>query len=200
MRTRPEPIMTTTPDPRYADPRQWISDLMDGRLDEAAIGHGCERWQAEAESRRTWHAYQLIGDVMRSEDLASDPGRDAAFLAALRGRLADEPVVLAPAAPRPRRQVWMLPVAVAAGVVAVAGVLVVLQQPQAGGAAGPMLAASPPPAAAPGAVAVSVPDAQMLRDARVDEYLRAHRETLAGTPAALPGGALRSVDFAVPQR
>jgi len=50
------------------------------------------------------------------------------------------------------------------------------------------------------AAAGAGPNAQMLRDARVDEYLRAHRETLAGTPAALPGGAMRSVDFAVPQR
>jgi sigma-E factor negative regulatory protein RseA len=36
---------------------------------------------------------------------------------------------------------------------------------------------------------------QMLRDARVDEYLRAHREVLMGSPAALPGGAVRTVDF-----
>ena len=42
--------------------------------------------------------------------------------------------------------------------------------------------------------------AQMLREARVDEYLRAHRDLLAGSPAALPGGAMRSVDFQLPQR
>jgi sigma-E factor negative regulatory protein RseA len=40
-----------------------------------------------------------------------------------------------------------------------------------------------------------MPRLEMLRDARLDEYLRAHREALAGSPAALPGGALRSVEF-----
>ena len=44
----------------------------------------------------SWHAYQLIGDVLRSEDLAAEPAADEAFLVALRARLADEPVVLAP--------------------------------------------------------------------------------------------------------
>ena len=32
-------------------------------------------------------------------------------------------------------------------------------------------------------------------DARVDEYLRAHRDLLVGSPAALPGGGVRAVDF-----
>jgi sigma-E factor negative regulatory protein RseA len=63
-----------------------------------------------------------------------------------------------------------------------------------------VLAVGTPPAGTAVPVAAQVTEEQMLRDARVDEYLRAHRETLAGTPAALPGGALRSVDFAVPQR
>ena len=42
--------------------------------------------------------------------------------------------------------------------------------------------------------------AEMLRDARVDEYLQMHRQTIAGSPVALPGGAMRSVDLTVPQR
>jgi len=45
------------------------------------------------------------------------------------------------------------------------------------------------------AIAAALPASAMLRDARLDEYLRAHREALAGSPVALPGGALRSVDF-----
>ena len=45
---------------------------------------------------RRWHAYHLIGDVLRSDDLASAPGRDAAFLQRLSARLDDEPAVLAP--------------------------------------------------------------------------------------------------------
>ena len=34
---------------------------------------------SDAAARRTWHAYHLIGDVLRSEDLASTPARDAAL-------------------------------------------------------------------------------------------------------------------------
>ena len=54
--------------------------------------------------RSTWHAYHLIGDVLRSDDLARPPARDAAFLAALRaapGRRAGG--AGAGAAPRRRR-------------------------------------------------------------------------------------------------
>lgn len=45
-----------------------------------------------------WHLYHLIGDVMRSDDLASTAGHDRDFLAGIRQRLAAEPVVLAPLA------------------------------------------------------------------------------------------------------
>ena len=98
------------------------------RPKQRALAH----WANDAEGRAAWHAYQLIGDVLRSEDLASTPRHDAAFLAALRGRLADEPAVLAPrpvasTVRRRRRLAWAAPMAVAAGFVAVAGVLVVLQ-------------------------------------------------------------------------
>ena len=36
--------------------------------------------------------------------------------------------------------------------------------------------------------------AAQIRDARLDEYLRAHRDAMAGGPAALPGGAPRIVE------
>jgi sigma-E factor negative regulatory protein RseA len=190
-------------------PRQWLSDLADGRLQGDPLADACRDWAADAEARRTWHAYHLIGDVLRSDDLARPPAADAQFMARLRDRLAEEPVVLVPAVPKAapaRRQVWLMPVAAAAGFVAVAGVVVVLQQaaPQGNGFAGPQLAASPPPAAvrmvstAPGApttLQANMARGEMLRDARVDEYLRAHRDLLVGSPVALPGGGVRAVDF-----
>jgi len=95
----------------------------------------------------------------------------------------------------------------------VAGVMVVLQQAAPGGNGfdAPQMAATPPSstavratlasthAAPPSPVGalppVAVQRGQMLRDARIDEYLRAHREALLGSPAALPGGAVRTVDF-----
>jgi sigma-E factor negative regulatory protein RseA len=199
--TRPAP----TPEPDLR--RQWLSDLADGRLQGEVLAGACRDWAGDAEARRTWHAYHLIGDLLRAEDLSADAGRDAAFLARLRTRLAAEPVVLAPAAmsTRPRRQAWgsssrqtwLMPLAAAAGFVAVAGVVVVLRQavPE-GAAAGPQLAAG-------GAMVLPVratSRGQMLRDAQVDAYLNAHREALAGSPPALPGGGVRNVDFNVPQR
>jgi sigma-E factor negative regulatory protein RseA len=64
--------------------------------------------------------------VLRSDDLATPPARDAAFLCALRPRLAAEPVVLAPEPPRRARSgrwTWMAPPTVAAGFVLVTGAL-----------------------------------------------------------------------------
>ncbi|RVT49438.1 sigma-E factor negative regulatory protein [Rubrivivax albus] len=208
------PHATPAPD----EHRQWLSDLADGRLDDHDLAGACRRWAEDDDARRTWHAYHLIGDVLRSDDLARPAAADAAFLQALRQRLADEPVVLAPAplAARParqrgRRQLWLVPMAAAAGFVAVAGVMVVLQQAAPGGNGfdAPQMAATPPLAvratlastAVPGTAPATVQHGQMLRDARVDEYLRAHREVLMGSPAALPGGAVRTVDFdAAPAR
>jgi sigma-E factor negative regulatory protein RseA len=201
-----------TADPARSNPRQapdaqghWLSDLADGRLDDAAIVRGCAAWAADPEARRTWHAYHLIGDVLRSDDLASAPAADAAFLAALRRRLGAEPVVLAPARSRRLHRLWWRPMVAAAGFVAVAGVVVVLRQADPAATAGPLMASQGGvvlPVAAVGTKRQPAPVSagQMLRDARVDEYLRAHREPLAGSPVALPGGAMRSVDFELSTR
>jgi sigma-E factor negative regulatory protein RseA len=198
-----------------------LSALADGQTDAAAAG--CAMWAADPAARATWHAYHLIGDVMRSEDLAHPPARDERFLAAFGERLAREPVVLAPmpaspataAAPtrvRPRHR-WLAPAAVAAGFAAVAGMLVITRvaapDPD---ASGPTLALRSPvgtpvgagvlpvggglAAASPAAVAPH--DLKMIRDARLDSYLRAHREGLSGASVAVPGGALRSVETIVP--
>src|SRR5690349_2794071 len=103
--------------------REQLSALADGELDDAAPA--CAGWREER-VRATWHCYQLIGDVLRSDDLAGSPVRDAALLRRVREALAREPVVLAPeplpaAAAEPRRG-WRAAGAIAAGFVAVAGV------------------------------------------------------------------------------
>jgi sigma-E factor negative regulatory protein RseA len=116
---------------------QSLSALADGELDPAATLQACARWHADADARASWHVYHLIGDVMRSDDLASDTSHDASFLKAIRKRLATEPVVLAPqpveSAPpvmeparerRAARWSWLGPAAVAAGFMAFASVLV----------------------------------------------------------------------------
>ncbi|GCL63516.1 sigma-E factor negative regulatory protein [Pseudaquabacterium pictum] len=177
--------------------RQQLSSLMDGDLVDGDAAGVCALWRQDAEARRDWHAYHLIGDVMRSDDLASAPARDAAFLQALRQRLADEPVPLAPAplqTPVPQavpqvangaaagrrargRQWLMAPMAVAAGFVAVAGVMVVTRVMAPAPAAAPVMAQAE---RAPSAGASAV----LVRDARLDRYLSAHRSLANG---AMPG-------------
>lgn len=193
--------------------RQHLSALMDGELGSPEVARVCRDWRDDGELRVTWHAYHLIGDVMRSDDLAHAARHDEAFLQALRRRLADEPVVMAPAAAvasaaPARRRRWIAPAAVAAGFVAVAGVMVVTRlaspgadapqaviasQPAPAGAAMRVSNAPAVPAAAP------VAEGVLIRDAQLDRYLQAHKQY--GPSAVLvPGGVVRSTASAVPQR
>jgi len=194
MNSERQPLPGATPD--HADHEQsraWLSALADGEAEGA--DHACARWREDEGLRRDWHAYQLIGDVMRSEDLAVPASRDAAFLAGIRARLAAEPVVLAPQAPARRRQPWLLPVAAAAGFVVVAGVLVVARMGPSGPAGGELVARdTPAPVTGAGADVQPV----MLSDPAVQEYLRAHR-SVGGTLVMSPvGGGLRRVDLSAP--
>jgi sigma-E factor negative regulatory protein RseA len=186
---------------------EWLSALADGEVqaDPDAAPRATQAWRDDPEARRAWHAWHLIGDVLRSEHLASPPARDAAFLAALRERLAAEPVVLAPAAtpvlPARWRSAWLAPAAVAAGFVAVAGVLVVARigLPDLGPAGAAAVLAS---ASSPGLTLASVPaapssgqgGAALIRDARLDSYLRAHQSARGNLAAAVPGGGMRNVE------
>ncbi|WP_234413866.1 sigma-E factor negative regulatory protein [Ideonella sp. A 288] len=180
--------------------RQLMSDLADGRLGPAEVEGAMAAWKADPRARECWHTYQLIGDVLRSDELSSLPARDAAFLDSLRGRLAVEPVPLAPwapevaaepaRAPARHRTNWQLAsAAAAAGFVAVAGVLVVLrptsQAPVQPSAA--TLASTAPPEQV-------VANGRMIRDAQLDRYLSAHRRVSNGASLAMPGAVVRSVD------
>jgi sigma-E factor negative regulatory protein RseA len=183
-------------------PGALLSALADG--DPAVLPQACQLWRDDAQARRTWHTYHLIGDVMRSDELARPVAGDAAFLAALRERLAREPVVLAPSAPvmASRRGAWRWPTALAAGFVAVAGLLVVsrLSEPALQADAPVVAIGTPAPATIIDASdrALSprplVIEGRMLRDARLDSYLRAHREALGGIAAVAPDDQPRAVD------
>lgn len=146
-----------TQDQRPDAHRQRISLFVDGEADAAAAQSIASAWRDDPALRRTWHSYHLIGDVLRSDELAIAPSRDEQFLQRLRDRMALEPVVLAPAvkpspplqderhaptraaagfaALRSRRRRWQAPAAMAAGVVAVVGVAVMMRggDPAAGG-------------------------------------------------------------------
>jgi len=205
-------------DPASTQQRAALSSLMDGELDGSGLSASCQAWRDHASARRAWHNYQLIGDVLRSEELAQAAGHDRAFLAALRQRLIHEPVLLsapllAPLAPgvtEPRAAAkvarWRLPSALAAGLMAVAAGMVLLVM-----TGSPALDSQPAVlavdrTASPGLTLATVPTlpaassagAMMIRDAQLDAYLNAHRATRAGGATALPGTGLRTVDAVLP--
>ena len=128
-----------------------MSALADGELGADDADRACALWRASESARSKWNDYQLIGDVLRSEELARGRGHDSAFLARVRAQLALEPVVLAPEVARPAlpqpdvaipmavaagggrrapaRWGWLAPSAVAAGVVMVAGAWTLTRSP-----------------------------------------------------------------------
>lgn len=54
-------------------------------------------FELSADDRATWSAYHLVGDVLRSDDLAQGAAQADGFMARFSARLADEPHLLAPA-------------------------------------------------------------------------------------------------------
>ena len=66
-----------------------ISALADGQLRGEAFARTLDALEQKADARATWHAYHLIGDVMRSAELG-DARADAQLVSTLRTRLAQE--------------------------------------------------------------------------------------------------------------
>lgn len=198
--------------PSVDDPneRRWLqlSALCDGEADAPDAQACFEGWREDAAMRARWHSYQWIGDVMRSDDLATAAEHDQAFLLALRERLAKEPVVLAPArndtpavasagaqiaAVGGRRQRWGAPMAMAAGVM-VTGALVVMSSsgPQPTLSTGPVVlqasTSAQTVATGPSVGASAVQVGDMLRNPELDRYLNAHRQFVQGSTLSVPGG------------
>jgi len=210
------------PDSDRSSSRRILSALADGDATDSEAARAFQSWRDDPDARASWHAYQLIGDVLRSDDLAAEPAADAAFLVALRARLATEPVVLAPqprvqeeAVARPvaanaaarSRSRWQGPIAMAAGFLAVIGVLNVAGPFRHGGnaslasngapASGPVLA-SATPAGSNGAVPTSA-QTQAAAD-QLAPYLAAHRQSAMSGPFQMPGSDLRNVSLVQPAK
>lgn len=189
------------------DPRLLISALADGEADADEVRRALAAWAGDDRGARDrWHAYHLIGDALRSDELAAAPGADRDFCRRLGERLDAEPRPAAVVVELPQRRRWRAaaPAAMAAGVLAAATAMFVLREAPPGNAAAPRLAAAPTPPAAPApraaqggpvaAVEVAQAGRAMLRDAQLDRYLRAHREYGIAQPASLPGGSARSIE------
>lgn len=72
--------------------REQVSALADGQLVGAAWDGALQCAAEDADARASWHTYHVIGDVLRSRDLAAC-GRDHAFVARLSERLKAESAV-----------------------------------------------------------------------------------------------------------
>jgi len=205
--------------------RRILSALADGDATDSEAARAFQAWRDDPDARATWHGYQLIGDVLRSEDLASAPRADEAFLVALRARLADEPVVLAPqaraeqavvaapavanggAAARARAR-WQGPAAMAAGFLLVVGGLNVMRPfghagdasvASSGAASVPLMASAT--AVNNGAVVPVGQQTPAQTKAAADQlapYLAAHRQSAMNAPFQMPGNDLRNVNLVQP--
>jgi sigma-E factor negative regulatory protein RseA len=204
-----------------ASSRERLSAILDGEATPSQFDEWLASQQDEPEqrsmAREAWHVYHLIGDVMRSDDLARASRADT-FLDGVRERLRNEPVVVAPVAVASRatasRRAWRTPLATAAGVVAVAGALIVLRLGEAGleGATPSATLAQQPAPAVPVAVVAAPPapaaelrvvngDQTLIRDARLDDYLAAHKQFGGGSAlGSAPSMFLRNATHEGPGR
>ncbi len=206
--------------------REQLSALADGQLPDeewaSALG-----FAATDEGRETWQLYQLVGDVLRSPELARQTHDDGAFLARLRQGLAQEPlhgvppVAAATTPPQPPeipQPATFVPKAAAndsvfrwkmlAGVASLATVAALAwstwgssQAPaaQQWSMAAPLVAPATVSAANSPANPASHPQV-MLRDPRLDELLAAHQRFHGASALQLPADFLRNANFESPKR
>ncbi|MFT4064406.1 sigma-E factor negative regulatory protein [Paraburkholderia sp.] len=165
-----------------------LSAFVDGELfDEEHLNLDKFLSGLDGEDHAVWSSYHLIGDALRSDDLAISPARSSAFLSGFAARLESEPHVLAPAAAPStavtRRLLGLRRRVVPAfAVAAAAATLTWIVVPQLQGVPGGPAAQLASRGDAVQRVAMaSVPvqssqDSNIIRDASLDQYLEAHQQ------------------------
>jgi sigma-E factor negative regulatory protein RseA len=140
-----------------------------------------------SDDRAAWSDYHLIGDVLRSDDLAVSPATSDAFMSRFAARLESEPHVLAPMAARAssvrllsglRRRV-MPGLAVAAAAATLTWIVVPQMHGIGVGPGAAQVASVQPHGGDLQRVAMAtVPsqDGNIIRDAQLDQYLEAHQQ------------------------
>jgi sigma-E factor negative regulatory protein RseA len=182
--------------------QELISALADGQLRGDAFAHAVEVAADDPSGREAWHTYHLIGDVLRSGELAASTA-PAAFLARLQGRLEHEKthqqpaieVAQAPVVSASREAAndasfrWKL----VAGFASMAAVAAISWMAVGGFMGNPeqgQLASVPSGTA----VAAGQPGV-MIRDPRLDEFMAAHRQLGGASALQAPAGFLRNATF-----
>ena len=192
---------------------EWISALVDGELPVGELPSVVDSVAGTAEGLLRWQAYHLVGDTLRgSAHVAALDGQD--FVARLRVRLAEQEIVRPPAgavAPAGATVVsraragandpvmrWKLVAGLAsfaamatfgwhfASLDAGAGIVA-----QSAAVPGAQAIATAPSAPTPILSAAPV----MLRDARLDELLAAHKQFGGTSALQMPAGFLRNATF-----
>jgi len=205
----------------WVDRREQLSALADGQLHGDALDDALA-YAAQDDGRAAWELYHVVGDVLRSSDLARPA--NPAFLVRLRHELDKEPVPSRPEVPAPP-----LPAVVAPGMAAAANASVfrwkmvagfaslaavatmgwnslsALQGGEnAGSGAQLALSADRPQETLAASPAVAVADAEgqqvMIRDPRLDELLAAHKQFGSTSALQMPAGFLRNATFEAPSR
>lgn len=180
--------------------QELISALADGQLQGEAFARGVEAATGDPAGREAWHTYHLIGDVLRSGELAAGT-MPAAFLSRLQARLqqeqlAAEPVegaVMTQGLPRPAANDANFRWKVVAGFASIAAVAAI------GWSVLGALSAKPEQAqlATTGNATVLAGSERgvMIRDPRLDELLAAHRQLGGASALQMPAGFLRNATF-----
>lgn len=199
--------------------REHLSALADGQL-PTEDWHQALHYAEQESGRQAWQEYHVIGDVLRSPELAHHAHDSQAFLANLHQRLAQEsvypqhpansgllPSESAPGAGRAEAANqalfrWKM----VAGLASLAAVSVmgwnVFEATRAGSAGAQMAAAPAAPMAAGTQVAAqqSSQEPVMLRDPRLDELVAAHRQSRGAAALQMPARFLRNANLEEPQR
>lgn len=215
----PASIANTTSTTNIMKPSMQTSELMsalaDGQLDGEDFAAALHASRHDDSAMACWDTYHLIGDALRAPSRGAGVlGADSAFLSRLNQRLAQEAAMGAPLRPTPaipeptpglpphRGEAsndgnfrWKL-VAGFASLAAVSAIAWNASGLLSSPAAAPQLALAP---AAPQQVVVASPQGPMVRDARLEELLAAHKQ-LGGTSALQePSGFLRNATFETSQ-
>ena len=200
---------------RSTNQSESLSALMDGELHGPAQHAALAALLAEPTARSTWHAYHVVGDVLRSDAL-SGAAQDLQFWAKLETRLAQEPLPSTAAAltlhpntlPLGRHLqsangpvFWRVLAGVACSVlVAVIGISV--WAPSTGSSSISMAGVTP--LAVTGNSAQSTPSVPldvaagpdgMIRDQRLDQLLSAHQQLGGHSALQMPSGFLRNATY-----
>jgi len=159
--------------------RTKISVLMDGELFEDEAESLLDHIKRDSDVHRDWEVYHLIGDVLRQPEYIP-----CGLSAKVRGRLQDEPTVLAPRGRAVRQKMLTFALSAAASLSAVG--VVAWMSLQISPEAAPQMAMQQQGALRPAGMQIQ-PDS--------NDYLLAHQEFSPSTDINLSASYIRTVSY-----